>query len=359
MNWFLWFVALAMILVSCGGPSDSAELSPTTATLVESTTPSIVKPTGMRVAEQIPGLSVWALVEGNDLDADRINLVFAPWGWGDEADFVDFVAGSLSWSGDAFLYDDLGGLVEDPQAAFDAGLGLFAIEPWRSNRDSFNVWYTDIEPETPVAWLNEGKGDDPFDLPDQLIVTIALDAYRFNPELTSVAGQNTVFEGPGDPQRPVSDDPFSNVVIVIESVFPADGLGHMPHEIAHAMYNLPDEYVGDQLGYDERTDLSSWPSCAESMDEAGDWWGELTGDIDPMVRIWADEMAEAGFPFADPNVLARDVEVGAVNGGCYGVEGSFRATQDSLMNRNIPVLGSVNRRWAEQILNLWASSPRG
>ena len=47
------------------------------------------------------------------------------------------------------------------------------------------------------------------------------------------------------------------------------------------------------------------------------------------------------------------IEIGEVDGGCYGVPGSVRATVDSLMNSSIPVLGSQNRRWAEQILDLW------
>ncbi len=65
--------------------------------------------------------------------------------------------------------------------------------------------------------------------------------------------------------------PFANVVVVIDSGNPADGLLHLPHELAHAMFNLPDEYVGQQLGFDGRDDLSSWPTCAESDSEADDW----------------------------------------------------------------------------------------
>jgi hypothetical protein len=58
-------------------------------------------------------------------------------------------------------------------------------------------------------------------------------------------------------------------VVAIDSAYPADGLLHVPHELGHAMFNLPDD-----------------------------------------------------------------------------------------MNQNIPVLGSVNRRWAEEILDLWEGTPR-
>lgn len=47
-----------------------------------------------------------------------------------------------------------------------------------------------------------------------------------------------------------------------------------------------------------------------------------------------------------------------IEGGCYDVDGSVRATFDSLMNDSLPILGSVNRKWAEEILDLWEGAPR-
>ena len=86
--------------------------------------------------------------------------------------------------------------------------------------------------------------------------------------------------------------------------------------------------------------------------------GDLEGAVDPMVTTWASEMESAGFPLVDTDVWRERVKVTAVGGGCYGVPGSYRATEDSLMNTSIPVLGSVNRRWAEQVLNLWTGAER-
>ncbi len=70
------------------------------------------------------------------------------------------------------------------------------------------------------------------------------------------------------------------------------------------------------------------------------------------------ELEEAGFPFYDPEVAFDAAEVSNVDGGCYGVSGSIRATFDSVMNNNFSVLGSVNRRWAQQTLDLWQGEPR-
>jgi len=332
-------------------PATTTTVATTTTTVATATTTEV----GMAVGDQIPGKALWALVPGNSLDADRINLVFAPWGWDDLADFEAMASGSLSWDGDPYRYGASGEIVMDSAEASGAQLGTFAIEPWRSSQDRFNVWITDVEPETPVSWLNDGHP--PFELSDQSVVVLALDAYRFNPDLTSVAGLDGFFVGPGPPSRPLEGSPFANVVVVIDSANPADGLLHLPHELAHAMFNLPDEYVGQQLGFDGRDDLSSWPTCAESESEADDWWGDLVGDVDPMVDLWVAQMDDAGFPLFDSDDLAAGVVVSNIDGGCYGVAGSVRATFDSLMNTNIPVLGSVNRRWAQQILDLWDGAP--
>lgn len=346
--------AVVLVLALACSPGEAAPI-PTNSQVTTQPTISIPQ-TGMEAGERLPGERLWALVPDNDIEADRINLVFAAWGWDDTREFLSLVTGALSWDGNAYLIDDAGRITDKDDDALDAALGLFAIEPWRSFRRAFNVWYTDIEPETPVSWLN--TADQPFSIEDVVIVTVAVDAERYSSDLTSVAGQDGTFVGPGVPERPVSGNSFAHAVVLVDSVFPAEGLVDVAHELGHAMFNLPDEYVGDRIGFDGREDLSNWPSCAEDTTEADNWWGDLKGKIDPMLTVWTEEMAEAGFPLASAEQLEEIVVVGAVDGGCYGVPGSARATFDSLMNSSIPVLGSVNRRWAVQILALWDGSDR-
>ena len=55
-----------------------------------------------------------------------------------------------------------------------------------------------------------------------------------------------------------------------------------------------DEYVGQELGYDGRLDLSSFPASAEDENEAEDWWADRLGYVDPMFSIWIDELDDAG-----------------------------------------------------------------
>ena len=304
-----------------------------------------------------PGLA--PLVDGhNRLDADRINLVFAPWGWDDKGRFREIALKYLAWDGNAATVDQSERFTDDKKDAVRAEMGLFAIEPWRSNRDLFNVWYTEREPDTPVSWLN-GTTPDPFPLPDLLVVTLAADAYRFNPELGSVAGQDGGFVGPAPPKR-LSDDPFDNVTVVVDSTAPAVATTDVPHELGHAMFGFADEYSGDRYGFDGRSDLSSWPACAEDRAEAERWWGDLVGAVDPMTDVWFDERKRAGFPVGDDEAeyLRSTVRVGYIARGCYAVPGSIRATKNSLMHSNMPVLGSVNRRWAERVIALWTGAPR-
>jgi hypothetical protein len=134
----------------------------------------------------------------------------------------------------------------------------------------------------------------------------------------------------------------------------------LAHELGHAVFGLSDEYVGLELGYDGRPDLSSFPACAEDEDEATQWWGDRLDQVDPMFSIWMDALDDAalGLPPDTEAALRSRVTVSLVDGGCYGPPGSVRATFDSLMNTNIPVLGTVNRDWAEQILAQYTGDPR-
>ena len=277
----LWLTAFGFVLVlcACAGPGTSSDQQPTS----ESTLTTALQEvdSGLDVGSRWDGFELWALVDGNDVDADRINLVFAPWGWPEQEAFVSFVSSVLSWDGDAYLVDAAGEITSEPGEAIDAGIGLFGIEPWRSARDRFNVWYTTREPETPVSWI--AQEEPPFSVPDMAVVTVALDAFRFNQELTSVSGMDVAFEGPDTPRRPSTRIPFANSVLVLESAYPSAGIPDLAHELGHALFNLADEYVGEVYGFDGRSDLSSWPTCAEDVEEAEAWWGDVEGAVDPMV----------------------------------------------------------------------------
>ncbi len=307
-------------------------------------------PTEVPDSSTEPPPGVVALFPGhNDLDTDRINLVVAASGWGDFDRFVAFAKEILTFDGEPLLLDENGEPTAAAATASQAAFGLFAIEPWRSSRQLFNVWYLTEQADDPTPTLNRGQNVS--GLPNELVVYLVPDF-----EFESVAGQTSFFP----PDLPDRDGGFffGDVLIDVPTTAPFSVASNLAHEVGHAMFGLSDEYVGDFLGFDGRSDLTSYPACAEDRDEAETFWGAIAGDVDPMFEIWMETLRELGLGFrpADVEFFRSRVTVGYVDGGCYGVDGSYRATQDSLMYGEIPVLGSANRQWAERVLALWSSS---
>ncbi len=326
--------AAALLLGACATGTPEGTVVSTTSTTPSSTTVPVVRrpPEGLR-----------SLTTGhNDFGLDRINVIFVPHGWADLGEFVDVAATLLSFDGAPVLIDGI-----------DLQFGPFAIEPWRSNRELFNVWYVLGEPDEPVSYTSMGETF-PLDVPDAIIVTLAVD-WPYG-----AASGFTEFLPPELPDRSAPADPVGLTM----SVSSSDPLWGNPqvlaHELGHAVFGLSDEYVGQELGYDGRPDLSSYPACAEDEGEAEDWWADRLGDVDPMFSIWIDALDDAGLGMSDEaeRAMRSRVTVDLVDGGCYGPAGSVRATVDSLMNTTIPVLGSVNRDWAEEVLAQYTGEQR-
>lgn len=292
----------------------------------------------------------------NNLDADRINLVFASWGWDDLDLFGSVLDLYLGWNGRAQLIDIDGQPTTDPEQAVRAELGLFGIEPFRSTKTRFNLWVTDRQPSGPADWIDPAA--DPFTLPDHTTIVLALDPEAEIPDVRSIAGQNYLFrpgtENPGQLQRR-SDDPFANIMIAVNSQSPATAALDLPHELGHALFGLADEYVG-RRNPDEEPRSDFWPSCAASKATAESWWGDLIGQHDPMIDIWYDEMTAVGFGdrIANRSYYQQLVTTDYIETGCFGVPGSIRSAQDTLMGFNTPAYGLTNRRRAEHIINLWS-----
>lgn len=286
----------------------------------------------------------------NRVDADRINLVFAGWGWSDTKRLRSTALVHLGWDGHVKLANLSGEIVPNGTIPI---IGIFGIEPWRSNRDKFNIWITDRTPAKPKSWLLASQVAPVVDLPDLVMITLALDG-----GVVSQTGLGQDFFIPDFPSRPTlrrkDDQPFSNAVVNVSSKDPSNSAIESAHELGHALFGLNDEYIGvDKADTTKHPD--QWPACAASEKSARAWWGKLIGRYDPMVDIWAEELALVGQPLAPGRLdFTRDeTRVTLVPGGCFGTKGSFRPTQDSLMMHNLPALGLVNTAWANRILALW------
>lgn len=298
------------------------------------------------------------LVAGhNRVSADRINLVLASWGWDDTEEFRTVAGAFVGWSGHAQTWGPDGlplGQDADPSTAFGAEVGLFGFEPFRSHRDSMNVWITAQSPDGPFDWFEVGTY--PLWAPDQVIVVLALQDQDGWPN-SSVSGQDTAFTDP-DALARGTDQPFANATVIVDPAYPAATALHLPHELGHAMFGLADEYVGRRDGYDGAARNAFWPSCADSQERAEGWWSDHLGEYDDQLDYWAQEMTAVGFgPTQEALVAMREQNTTAyVPGGCFEVPGSVRSAQDTLMGFNFPAYGVTNRQWAQQVLDLWSGT---
>ncbi|MGH1491575.1 MAG: hypothetical protein ACRBK7_19615 [Acidimicrobiales bacterium] len=359
-------LALLLALAGCSSTSSDAGTTPTSpATAPVASTATTVAPTTSTSTTLAPTTTTEIpapdglrhLVSAhNDSEADRINLIIAPWGWDDLEAFDEVARMFVGWDEHAQLYDDNGMPTASPQDALWGELGLFGWEPFRSNKNRFNVWITDFSPVLPAGWLNNNEPE-PIELTNASFVTLALDPYSVVPGINSVAGQDLDFFGP-DPQR-LSDDPVANSMVLVNSSFPAGTMRDLPHELGHALFGLADEYVGRNGGDDAGVARDSfWPSCAADLETAEAWWGDRIGEIDPMVRIWADELAAVGFVEPEERIEQLEVEstVDFIEGGCHGDPGSYRIVDNTMMGYNGPGFGLANTVAAQNILDLFEGS---
>lgn len=276
----------------------------------------------------------------NGPPGDRINLVFVGSGYEDVDAMTARARDLLSFDGDPLMvsYDD---------DYFELWWGPFAIEPLRTNLHRFNFWYLNdqivdegilFDPGGPLFTRLE---------PDHLglgqgAVLISLSN---NPPRVGERAQATLPAFVDDAQIGPSTSR------ILGSIFLPDSLDAAPvlaHEMGHAIFGLRDEY----LQYENLEPAVGYPNCAADEAQATEYWGDLIGDLDPMFNRWKEVTEQSGREFFDTEENFR-VKAGVV-GGCFGDDSSaIRPTQDSLMNGNTPIFGSVNRRRVEQVLDLW------
>jgi len=287
------------------------------------------------------------LVEGhNDVSADRINLVFVGSGFDDrtKATLVETATRLLSLDGEPEVYSDAAG-------PYALGWGPFSVEPIRGNVDRFNFWYLEgdlpsmdllVDPSTTEV---DTMSVDPLGLgPDVILVGLtrnsSADRDRAHAALPSWADDEVV---------DLPDTPSLGSIYL--PVFDNDPsvAGTLTHELGHALFGLRDEY--DRFGTD--VGRPGYPNCLTDRVDAETYWGDLLGQLDPMYERW-QSVSEANGVWYETDLTKDEFRVDVVDAYCAGDEvASFRPTKRSLMNGEEPVFGMVNRRRAEQVLDLW------
>lgn len=281
----------------------------------------------------------------NRLDADRINLVF-DLDEGVEAT-PELFDPLLSWDGRPRLYEG--------RAVF----GLFAIEPFRSNRQLFNLWVTDgsTAERDEFGLIADGV------FPDMVVSRMDPATGRASAEMSQFAPLALQSPAPDAPSR--EDLTYRNgfigglILYANESNFATEG-PVLAHELGHALFGLGDEYYGvSGEANPEFVSEGEWPNCANSQEQAEAWWGDLEGTYDPMIDIWIEESMRLGIEFTAAEIddyrLGGTVELEDGSDGCYGRDGYHRPSRSSLMGPELdpPAFGPVNVRWAERVLALY------
>jgi hypothetical protein len=289
----------------------------------------------------------------NRLEADRINVVFAPSGDTDPESAMRLIRSLLGWDGPLPIGADDAVLTDpEPGAIWWVQFGPFAIEPLQSSRHVFNLWMLDdvlAHPRAldhtapPMGW---DRPPPDFGLPD--VAVTAFDV-QYPGEYARSEALWPSFSTPGGPATIERDGlVFSSSYLAVFASYPRSQAATLTHEWGHALFDLRDEYVESDRGV-----TYGYPNCAPDEATASEWWGALLGDVDPFFEEYISVLAKYGVS-VDSELRDR-VVTALVSGGCYSASANaVRPTVDSMMNSEIPVFGSVNRRRVEEVLALWS-----
>ena len=293
----------------------------------------------------------------NRSDGDRINLVFVGAGLPEGIEVETVTRRLLGLDGpEVSTFDRPGVPIDDVDPDSDLAFGAltfgpFAVEPLRSAVDRFNFWTLEDELVDERALFHDahpewssGRDLEGFDLDHVSVVAL-------HHQVVGRFGRSEAFwpSFTGQIDTPARADlEFAGVYLAIDANWPELTARTLTHEFGHSLFDLRDEYT--ETG---RSVTYGYPNCADGLEQAEEWWGDLVGQQDPFLEEYLAvlERMDQWIPedLTEQLVVA---ELGSVTGGCYDGDGStIRPSADSVMNSEVPVFGAVNRRRVEQVLD--------
>lgn len=275
----------------------------------------------------------------NDLGKDRINMVFIGSQYPNIDTFLKVVKDSLQWYGKPFVDKNTDG------ETIGILWGFFSIEPLRSAKDKFNVWYIDEQINNAMTRVRSDIGDlcnlpyeyDALYVNDYFFRDDARDGYRSNADLLLLGGQK-------------NNSKFGASRNLMPYYFYSPEL--FVHESGHALFGLIDEYTEPN----QETPNYGRPNCAKNLEEAEELWSDLLGkesDFAKEVKKFHEDH------FFDKKINLDDYKVQYFEGGCgleYGDNRVIKPTKDSIMTYhwNHPIFGAVNYRQVKTVLNAFS-----
>ena len=290
---------------------------------------------------QVIDPNVVELVPSHNLPGvDRVNLVVTGGGW-ESIDKLTEVAGVLFDPAAIPILSTEGDELWWPP---------FSIEPLASNGLRFNLWLLPDQIGLPGIVQGDGINSpvaEAFGLDDSTFFHLQADPVR----LGGYANMSSFWESV-TPPGPSDHVVLGSAVQFVDPAIPFASAQGIAHELGHTLFGLIDEYQRDA-----ETPKLGPPNCAADHAEADGLWGEMVGELDPQLATYRKSLQDHGL-WTDQleATLEGDLTVGFFDGWCLApTKGAVIPTRRSLMNDNNTMYGSVNRRYAELVLQRWSS----
>jgi IgA Peptidase M64 len=306
-------------------------------------------------------------------NADRINLVFSC-----DNTFTstqackDSIVAMMAWDGQAKPTDWQGNIVAGNKAT-TVQYGVFATEPFKSNKNKFNVLYLDnLVDNFDKRILLDNLSNDGVNPNSSIILRL------HNISARSYASFPPYGDKPVLTKADMNLQPFvtREDLGIVEQFIGVNGNDTktsgkvIAHELGHAIFGLRDEYVEAN----SKIIVPGYPNCQNSSALAVTAWtaltglsqGQLNGNVDQAYYDWvADQKkySNGSYNLGNNAFLAgnraADYATGFnIQGGCFGptTGNIFRPTQVSMMSNTSPVFGTVNRARAQKVLDQFAGT---
>ena len=320
-----------------------------------------------------PNLKALPVFTETNLNADKINLVFScDTTFKSTTDCKTSITSMMSWDGQP-RPSDWSGKTTANNRANTVEYGTFAIEPYKSNRDKFNILYVDnlVDNFNKILLLDNIK-DSGVDNKSTIIIrlhNISARSFAYFPDYGPKAN---LTKADMNFQTNLNRENYG----VVEQYIGVNGNDTLQsgkviaHELGHALFGLKDEYSEPK----SLITSYSYPNCQQTQSSAiSDWTAitglnqaQLDGKVDQAYYDWVNEQKK--YSYYSTNLASGNFQVGrresdfktsyTVKGGCFGPENgpAIKPTPFSLMSNNSPVMGTVNRARAQSILNLFGGT---
>lgn len=315
----------------------------------------------------------------NKVQADRVNLIFGFEKQGYEGKIEEAkqnLRDILYWEGEpkTIFYEN-----DDDQPDY-LTYGLFAIEPLRSMKDKFNLWFykEGFDSENFLTSDEGGFKSEAIKFSNATRIYIRGDDERY--EYESSYAQHLSFKLLGRDFTEANQSSYRTKVLpqIIEKLEDKSKIIELggvelyldftqpllledeyvlTHELGHALFDFSDEYSAS------RTELANdfKINCANTKEEAQRKWGDLIGQYDPFMDKVAEDYkriigTDPRDDYEDPfngepikSTYLDDGRVGIVEGKCAGGKG-FAPTFVSMMSYGENYWNPVQRRQIETIM---------